>query len=149
MQLNEKIQSVLERKGRGLFSVAPHTVVFDALREMADRDVGALAVIGDEGLIGIFSERDYARKVILLGKSSRETRVADVMSCPATVVTPEDTVDDCLRMMTTYRLRHLIVVEGGGPVGIISIGDLVNWVISAQVEMIGQLHSYIAGNYPG
>ena len=134
----KRFNSVLERKEKGLFSVAPHTLVFDALREMADRDVGALAVMGDEGLIGIFSERDYARKVILLGKSSRETCVADVMSCPATVVTPDDTVDDCLRMMTTYRLRHLIVVEGGGPVGIISIGDLVNWVISAQVEMIGQ-----------
>jgi CBS domain-containing protein len=149
MQLDEKIHSVLERKGRGLFSVAPNISVFDALREMADKDVGALAVLGEEGLRGIFSERDYARKVILLGKSSKETCVADVMSCPATVVTPGDTVDDCLRMMTTYRLRHLIVVEGGRPVGIVSIGDLVNWVISAQVQMIDQLHSYIAGNYFG
>jgi len=149
MQLNEKIHAILERKGRGLFSVPPHASVFDALREMADKDVGALAVLGEEGLIGIFSERDYARKIILLGKSSKETSVADVMSCPATIVTPGDTVDDCLRMMTTYRLRHLIVVEDGVPVGMVSIGDLVNWIISAQGEMIGHLHSYIAGNYPG
>jgi CBS domain-containing protein len=149
MHLNEKIRSILERKGRELFSVAPHSFVFDALREMAEKDVGALAVLGEEGLIGIFSERDYARKVILLGKSSKETRVADAMSCPATVIAPDDTVDDCLRMMTVCRLRHLIVVDGGRPVGMVSIGDLVNWIISAQDEMIGQLHSYISGSYPG
>src|SRR4051812_19488770 len=122
MQLNEKIQSVLNRKGRDLFSIGPRSSVFDALREMAEKDVGALAVVGEpgsteEGLIGLLSERDYARKVILLGKSSKETCVADVMSSPATVVTPLDTVDDCLRMMTTCRLRHLVVVEDGRPVG--------------------------------
>jgi CBS domain-containing protein len=148
MQLNEKIYAILERKGRGLFSVAPHVSVFDAVREMADRDVGALAVIGESGLTGVFSERDYARKIILLGKSSKETCVADVMSSPATVVTPADTVDDCMRMMTNCRLRHLIVVEDGQPVGMVSIGDLVNWIISAQVDMIDHLHSYIAGSYP-
>jgi CBS domain-containing protein len=149
MQLNEKIHSVLERKGRLLFSVAPDTSVFDALGKMADKDVGALAVVGEDGLCGVISERDYARKVILLGKSSRETCVADVMSSPAPTVTPGDTIDDCLRMMTDYRLRHLIVMEDGTPAGIVSIGDLVNWIILAQDEMIGQLHSYIAGNYPG
>ena len=148
MQLNEKIYAVLERKGRGLFSVAPHVSVFDAVREMADRDVGALAVIGEGGLAGVFSERDYARKIILLGKSSKETCVADVMSSPAAVVTPGDTVDDCMHMMTNCRLRHLIVVEDGQPVGMVSIGDLVNWIISAQVDMIDHLHSYIAGSYP-
>jgi CBS domain-containing protein len=148
MQLNEKICAVLERKGRGLFSVAPHASVFDALREMADRDIGALAVIGEAGLLGVFSERDYARKIILLGKSSKETSVEEVMSAPATVVTPGDTVDDCLRMMTNCRLRHLVVVEEGRPVGMVSIGDLVNWIISAQVDMIDHLHSYIAGSYP-
>jgi CBS domain-containing protein len=149
MQLNERIHSVLERKGRGLYSISPDVAVFDAVKEMADRDVGALAVIGEGGLEGIFSERDYARKVILLGKSSKDTRVAEVMSAPATLVTPDDTVDDCLHMMTTYRLRHLIVEEGGAPVAMVSIGDLVNWIISAQVEVIGQLQDYIAGNYPG
>ncbi len=148
MELNEKIHAVLERKGRGLYSVAPHVSVFDAVREMADKDVGALAVLDEGGLLGVFSERDYARKIILLGKASKETCVADVMSSPATVVTPGDTVDDCLRMMTNCRLRHLIVVEDGRPVGMVSIGDLVNWIISAQVDMIDHLHSYIAGNYP-
>jgi CBS domain-containing protein len=148
MQLNEKIYAVLERKGRGLFSVAPQVSVFDALREMADRDVGALAVIGEKGLAGVFSERDYARKVILLGKTSKETCVAEVMSGPATVVTLDDTVDDCMRTMTNCRLRHLIVVEQDQPVGMVSIGDLVNWIISAQVDMIDHLHNYIAGAYP-
>jgi CBS domain-containing protein len=148
MQFNEKIRSVLGRKTNVLFHVAPDISVFDAVQEMADRDVGALAVLDKGHLCGIFSERDYARKIILLGKSSKDTCVADVMSSPATVVTPDDTVDDCLRMMTDYRLRHLIVVEDGHPAGIVSIGDLVNWIISTQVEVIDQLHSYIAGNYP-
>jgi CBS domain-containing protein len=116
---------------------------------MADKDIGAIAVIGTDGLLGIFSERDYARKIILLGRASKDTTVSEVMSYPATTVTPEDTVEDCLRMMTTYRLRHLIVVDGGKPVGMVSIGDLVNWIMSAQEHMIGQLHSYISGSYPG
>src|SRR5713101_2820447 len=113
---------------------------------MADRDVGSLAVIGEGGLLGILSERDYARKVILLGKSSKETRVDEVMSAPAPVITPGETVDDCLRMMTMYRLRHLLVVEGGSPVAMVSFGDLVDWIITAQGEMIEQLHNYVAGN---
>ena len=149
MQFNEKIYSVLEYKGRGLFSVAPHTSVFEALQEMADKDVGALAVLSGENLIGVFSERDYARKVILLGKTSKDTRVEEVMSSPAAIVSPEDTIEDCLRRMTEFRLRHLVVVEDGHPVGMVSIGDLVNRIISAQVEIIDHLHSYIQGSYPG
>jgi len=149
MRFNETIHSVLERKGRDLYSVAPHVSVFDAVQQMADKDVGALAVIAADRLVGVFSERDYARKIILLGKASKETRVDEVMSCPATVVTPDDTIDDCLRMMTTFRLRHLVVVEAGRPVGMVSIGDLVNRIISSQVDMIDHLHSYISGSYPG
>jgi CBS domain-containing protein len=149
MQFTEKIDSVLAHKGRGLFSVAPHVSVFEAVQEMADRDVGALAVLADDRLVGVFSERDYARKIVLLGKASKETLVAEVMSSPATSVTPDATIDGCLRTMTAHRLRHLVVVEGDRPVGMISIGDLVNWIISAQVDMIDHLHSYISGNYPG
>jgi CBS domain-containing protein len=99
--------------------------------------------------VGLFSERDYARKVILQGRVSRETPVYEVMSTPAVWVAPEDTVDECLRTMTRNRVRHLPVVEDGRVAGIVSIGDLVNWVISVQAETIGQLHSYIAGSYPG
>jgi len=149
MHFTEKIDTVLEYKGRALFSVAPDVSVFDAVQEMADRDVGALAVLSEDRLLGVFSERDYARKIILLGKASKETRVEEVMSSPATVVTPDNTIDECLRVMTTYRLRHLVVMEGDRAVGMVSIGDLVNRIISAQVEMIDQLHSYISGSYPG
>jgi CBS domain-containing protein len=149
MPLSDTIQSVLARKGWGIFSVAPHFSVYDAVQMMADKDIGALAVIGQDGQLGIFSERDYARKIILLGRSSRETTVSEVMSWPATTVTPEDTVEDCLRMMTTYRFRHLVVVQNHHPVGMVSIGDLMNWIMSAQEDMIGHLHSYISGSYVG
>ena len=149
MPLTDTIHSVLTRKGWGLFSVAPDHSVYNAVQEMADRDIGALAVIGPERLLGIFSERDYARKIILLGRSSKDTSVGEVMSHPATLVSPEDTVADCLRMMTTYRLRHLVVAENGRPVGMVSIGDLMNWIMSAQEDMIGHLHSYISGSYLG
>ncbi len=149
MPLTDTIHSVLSRKGWGLYSVAPERSVYDAVQEMADRDIGALAVIGPDRLLGIFSERDYARKIILLGRSSKETTVGEVMSYPATTVCNEDTVADCLRMMTTYRLRHLVVQEYGRPVGMVSIGDLTTWIMSAQEDMIGHLHSYISGSYHG
>ena len=149
MPLSETIHSVLARKGWGVFSAAPHLTVYDAVQQMADKDIGALAVIGPDRLLGIFSERDYARKIILLGRSSKDTTVGEVMSYPPTTVTPDDTVEDCLRMMTTYRLRHLVVVEKSRPVGMVSIGDLMHWIMSAQEDMIGHLHSYISGNYFG
>jgi CBS domain-containing protein len=149
MPLSDNIHSVLARKGWGIFSVSPQTSVYDAVQVMADKDIGALAVLGPERLLGTFSERDYARKIILLGRSSKDTTVGEVMSYPATSVTPQDTVEDCLRMMTTYRLRHLVVVEAGRPVGMVSIGDLMNWIMSAQEETIGHLHSYISGGYHG
>ena len=149
MPLSDTIHSVLARKGWGIFSVAPFVSVYDAVQMMADKDIGALAVVGPDRLLGMFSERDYARKIILLGRSSRETTVGEVMSCPATSVGPQDTVEDCLRMMTTYRFRHLVVVENDRPVGMVSIGDLMHWIMSAQEEIIGHLHGYISGNYLG
>jgi CBS domain-containing protein len=149
MLLSDTLRSVLDRKGWGIYSVPPETLVFDAVQQMADRDIGALAVIGRNGILGIFSERDYARKIILLGRSSKDTTVGEVMSSPARMVSPEDTIDESLRTMTIFRLRHLVVAEEGRPVGVVSIGDLVNRIMSAQEEMIGQLNSYIQGDYPG
>jgi len=149
MEFKDPVRSVLARKGWKVFSIPPETSVLTAVRQMADKDVGALAVIDGGLLVGLFSERDYARKVILQGRVSRETPVYEVMSAPAAFVTPEETVDECLRIMTRNRIRHLPVVENGRVAGIVSIGDLVNWVISVQAETIGQLHSYIAGSYPG
>jgi CBS domain-containing protein len=149
MPLSDTIHSVLAHKGWGVYSAAPHVSVYEAVQIMADKDIGALAVLGPDRLLGVFSERDYARKIILLGRSSRDTTIGEVMSYPAATVTPQDTVKDCLGMMTTYRLRHLVVVENSRPVGMVSIGDLMHWIMSAQEELIGHLHSYISGNYLG
>jgi CBS domain-containing protein len=149
MLLTDRIRSVLDRKGWGVYSIAPEVSVYEAVSQMADKDIGSLAVISGDNLVGIFSERDYARKIILLGRSSKTTTIGEVMSYPASTVIPEDTVENCLRMMTTYRWRHLVVVNEGRAVGMVSIGDLVNWIMSAQEDMIVQLHSYISGNYPG
>jgi CBS domain-containing protein len=149
MEFKDPVRSVLARKGWKVFSIPPETSVLTAVRQMADKDIGALAVIDGGLLVGLFSERDYARKIILHGRVSRETPVYEVMSSPAAFVTPDVTVDECLQIMTRNRVRHLPVVEDGRVIGIVSIGDLVNWVVSVQAETIGQLHSYIAGSYPG
>ena len=148
MKFADSVRMVLERKGARVFSVTPETSVFDALREMADRDIGALLVVRKLQPVGIFSERDYARKVILLGRSSMETTVAEVMSPPACVAAT-DSIDSCLHLMTSARVRHLAVMEGAEVTGMVSIGDLVNWMISTQAETIDHLQSYITSSYPG
>ena len=116
---------------------------------MADKNVGALLVMKGEKLVGIISERDYTRKVFLRGKSSKETRVDEIMSKDVTTTKPQDGVDDCLRLMTEKHIRHLPVVDGGKVIGIISIGDLVKHVISCQSATIAHLESYISGGYSG
>jgi CBS domain-containing protein len=148
MEFNEKIDAVLQRKGREVFSVGPRITVYDAVQAMADKDVGALVVMDGSRVIGLFSERDYARKIVLLGKHSKDTLVHEVMSSPASTVTLDEAIDSCMRKMTTLRLRHLVVLDGDRVAGVVSIGDLVNWIISAQDEIIGQLHGYISGSYP-
>jgi len=143
------ISAILERKGREIWSVTPESTVFDAIRLMSSRNVGALLVIERETLAGIISERDYTRKVILKGRSSRETAVREIMSKPVISVGPTRSVEDCLRIMTESRVRHLPVLEGERVVGIVSIGDLVKWIIQAQSVTIDQLEGYITGQYPG
>ena len=147
--LPDTVNSVLRRKDRRILTISPDASVYDAIALMAENSVGALLVVADSMLVGILSERDYARKVVLQSRSSKDTRVADIMSSPVVTVTPGHTVEECMRMMTDKRIRHLPVIEGTSIVGIVSIGDLVRSVITVQGEMIQQLQQYINGPYPG
>jgi len=149
MQPVDKIDSVLKLKGGQTWSVAPTATVYEAIEKMSAKGIGALLVLADGHLAGIISERDYARKVILRDRSSKQTQVQEIMTSPVVTVTPQHSVEECMRMMTENRVRHLPVLDRDKVVGIISIGDLVNWIISAHEETIGHLQSYIAGNYPG
>ena len=141
------ISEILNSKGSTVHSVAPDAMVFDAIQLMSDKNVGALLVIERKRLVGIISERDYTRKVALKGKSSKQTKVREILSEQVVRVTPSHSIEDCMRLMTEHRIRHLPVVNEDEVVGIISIGDLVNWIISAQTSTIFQLQTYISG-YP-
>jgi CBS domain-containing protein len=136
----------LQRKGNKIWSTRPDATVFEALQLMAEKDIGALLVFDSGGLVGIFSERDYARKVILQGKSSRETLVRDIMTPQVICVRPENTIEECMAVMTEKRIRHLPVMDAGQVLGVISIGDAVKSIISEQEFVIEQLTNYITGN---
>jgi CBS domain-containing protein len=149
MELREPVRRILRRKGTEVYSVSPDATVYEALEKMAEKGCGALVVVRDDVLLGIMSERDYARKVILKDRSSREMRVEEIMSSPAVTVSPETSIDECMYRMTEKRCRHLPVVEEDRVVGLVSIGDVVNWIISVQDLTIHQLEDYITGKYPG
>jgi CBS domain-containing protein len=137
------VRQLLEGKGHLVYSVEPEDPVLEAIRLMADHHVGALAVLQGAELVGIISERDYARKVVLLGRASNETPVRQIMSAPVTTVTLHESVQQCMRLMTDQRIRHLPVVDAGRVIGMISIGDLVKAVIEEQQRTIEQLETYI------
>jgi CBS domain-containing protein len=149
MNLVDTVRLVLKQKGQDVWHVSPEACVYDAIEIMANKYVGALMVVAEGKLVGVVSERDYARKVILQGKSSKQILVKEIMTSPAIYVTPDQTVEDGMRVMTDKHIRHLPVVENGEILGVVSIGDLVKWVISAQQQTISQLHSYITNSYPG
>jgi len=145
MKTSVPISLLLHHKSPELWSIAPDATVFEAVKLMADKNIGSLLIMQDGKLLGLFTERDYARKIVLHGKSSKETRIREVFTGVAVTVKPQDSIEDCMKLMTEHRVRHLPVVDKGVVLGIVSIGDLVNWTISAQDAQIAQMEQYIAG----
>jgi CBS domain-containing protein len=148
MEIAGSVSAILAHKGSAVWSIAPNATVFDAIQLMADKNVGALPVLENGKLMGIISERDYTRKVILKGKSSKETPVRDIMTVELVTAHPGDSISECMHVMTEKRVRHLPVMEGVEMVGLVSIGDLVRRIISAQTATIDNLEKYITGDYP-
>ena len=145
MELHDPIDSLLKVKGYHVLSVGPDALVYEAIELMAQKRVGVLLVLSEDQLVGIISERDYARKVILEGKSSKETAVREIMSAPVISATPQSTVVECMRVLSRNNIRHLPIVENGKVLGVVSLGDLVKWIINAQAEMIQELGGYFQG----
>jgi CBS domain-containing protein len=149
MEIVGTINEILNTKGTQVWTISPEATVFDALKLMGEKNIGALLVMEGDRLAGVISERDYSRKVALVGKHSRTTPVRDILTSVVVSVTPKHTVQECMELMTTHRVRHLPVLDLKHVVGIVSIGDLVNWIINAQRTAINQMHNYISGQYHG
>ena len=145
--MTARIEVLLKTKRGDLLSIRPDATVLEGLRAMADNNIGALLVLSGDQLVGVMTEREYARNVALKGRSSAEMRVAELVTTAPVTVTPAHTIEECLRLMTEKRVRHLPVVHEGRVTGIVSIGDLVNWIITSQSDTIQQLENYIAGPY--
>jgi CBS domain-containing protein len=139
------IDVILHHKGAQVWTISPGATVFEAIRLLADKNIGALPVVEGDKLLGMFSERDYTRKVALEGKTSQKTLVREIISTNVISTTPDATIESCMRLMTEKRIRHLPILRDGKMVGVVSIGDMVNWIISAQSATIDQMESYLAG----
>ena len=147
MKISAHISDILRDKSGDVWTIDPQATVFEAITRMAEKNIGAMPVVDAGLVVGLISERDYTRKVALKGKSSRETTVGEIMASPVVTVTSSTTIDACMQLVTRQRIRHLPVVENGKLTGMISIGDLVNWIISAQDAALDQMESYIMGGF--
>jgi CBS domain-containing protein len=145
MKTSIPISALLHHKGSTVWHTSPEATVFDAIQLMADKNIGALPVMSGGRLVGIFTERDYTRKIALAGKTSKQTFVNEILSRDVITVAPDESVEECMRLMTEHRIRHLPVLQNDEMVGLISIGDLVNWIISMQDAAIAQMENYISG----
>jgi CBS domain-containing protein len=148
VKLHDSVERILRQKGSEVYSISPDATVYEALEILEERNIGALLVLAGDQLVGLLSERDYVRKVKLKGHSSTDLKVEEIMSSPVVTVDPKTTVDECMRSMTNKRCRHLPVIDEGKVVGVVSIGDLVNWIMTVQDVTIHQLEDYICGKYP-
>ncbi len=149
MEINGTVYDILHNKSGETFTTRPEDSVYDAIRLMGEKNIGALVAIENGEVIGVLSERDYSRKVVLQGRTSRDTRVGEIISTPAITVRSRDGIEKCMQLMTSNRIRHLPVVDDGRLVGLVSMGDLVSWVMQSQRHTIEQLQGYISGDYPG
>jgi CBS domain-containing protein len=149
MEIHGTVRDILQNKGNEVWTTTPQSTVYDAIGVMGEKNIGALIVVENGVVVGVISERDYSRKVVLQGRTSRDTTVAEILTRPAITVQLKDSIERCMQLMTKNRIRHLPVVnDDDQPIGLISIGDLVNWVMISQRHTIQQLQGYITGDYP-
>lgn len=149
MEIQGTVHDILQSKGGVVRTTRPQATVYEAIGLMGEHNIGALVVVENDEVVGVITERDYSRKVVLQGRTSRDTLVEEILSRPAIAVGPEESIEGCMKIMTSRRIRHLPVVDRGTLLGIVSMGDLVNWVIQTQRHTILQLQGYISGEYPG
>ena len=149
MEIHGTVRDILQNKGGEVWTTSPESTVYDAIGLMGEKNIGALVAVDGGEVVGVLSERDYSRKVVLQNRTSRDTLVGDILSRPAIAVSCADSIETCMQLMTSRRIRHLPVVEDGALVGLISMGDLVNWVMQSQRHTIQQLQGYNSGEYPG
>lgn len=150
MEIQGTVRDILQHKGEVVWTTSPANTVYEAIRLMGEKNIGALIAVEDGEVVGVISERDYSRKVVLQGRTSRDTLVNDILTRPAITVRRKETIEKCMQLMTSQHIRHLPVVsDDNRPIGLISMGDLVNWVMQSQRHTIMQLHGYISGEYPG
>lgn len=149
MEIIGTVYDILHNKDGQICITSPDDTVYEAIHQMGEKNIGALVVMENDQVVGVLSERDYSRKVVLQGRTSRDTKVGEIIDRPAVTVRSRDGIEKCMELMTRNRIRHLPVVDDGQLMGVISMGDLVNWVMLSQESTIHQLQGYIAGDYPG